>query len=144
MVSFAVPAGLWGCDEAAEDSDTGGETVTAEQTATADMLDGETTYTFAAPDKWVGKEATHAPIVEFQVGEGTVEVFTNHDMLGDHWIEYQYIRDQDGKLVGFIQHENTASEARVKFSLSKDTTSITAYSHCNQHDHWKGELKSVG
>ena len=140
-VSFAVPAGLWSC--AGEDKKTpaksgnGKAGDAAAMSAAVAKLEAEGILTMEDPGKWKGKEASHIPQVTFHEGEGALSLFTKHSMSEAHWITAHYLRDQDGKLIGFQAYKGTDAEARHRFELPKGTTRITAYSHCNKHGDWR-------
>jgi len=157
-VTVSVPAWVWGCggtsptstEPAAEDT-SGGEmaqpapapvaaatpAVSDEARAQVAAFEAETIYTAAVPGQWEGKAGSHVPQVTFQ--PGGAELFTQHGMAAEHWIDAQYIKDQDGNLIAFAAHAGTDAEARASFTLPEGTTQITAYSHCNLHGDWSAE-----
>ncbi len=151
-VSFAVPASLWSCTKEAKTS--GGPTKGASAggpsanmaaiTQKVTSLEAKGLLTEAKPGPWAGKQASHLPQVKFHKGEGAVTIFTKHGMSPSHWITAHYLRDQDGKLVGFHEYVGTDKEAKNRFNLPKGTTRITAYSHCNKHGDWQAaDTKTV-
>ncbi|NOY89631.1 MAG: hypothetical protein GXP55_00380 [Deltaproteobacteria bacterium] len=160
-VTVSVPAWVWGCgspeaSEPANDATAGGEVpsdaadmsgalgergagpeVSDAQRAQIAAFEGESVFTATAPGPWEGKAGSHVPQVSF--GPGRVELFTNHGMSPEHWIDAQYLKDQDGNVIAFAAHAGTDAEARANFTLPEGTTQITAYSHCNRHGDWSAE-----
>jgi len=113
--------------------------VSEEVCAQAAALEADAVYSAAQPGPWQGKAASHVPQVSFR--SGAVELVTRHGMSPEHWIDAQYVRDQDGALIGFASHVGTDEEARAVFSLPPGTTAITAYSHCNVHGDWSAPVR---
>lgn len=140
-VSVAVPAGLWSCTTDEQKKPVvpgkGAAGGMAANEAAVAKLEAEEILTMEKPGKWKGKEAGHLPQVTFHEGEGAVTLFTKHSMSEAHWITAHYLRDQDGKLLGFQAYKGTDAEAKHRFDLPKGTTKITAYSHCNKHGDWQ-------
>ena len=170
-VTVSVPTWVWGCggtSDAAEptsDASSGGEDTSATDTSATDTSGGlgmqgsvstvddaararvtafeaEGVLTAAQPGPWEGKAPGHVPQVTFQPGGG-VELFTDHPMSPEHYITAQYVKDQDGNVLGFATHEGTDAEARARFTLPAGTTQITAYSHCNRHGDWSADPASA-
>ena len=143
-VTVAVPSSLWGCGSKSKSENTvpegngaGGEPDTSAWEAKAKELEGNGILTADSPGKWDGKQGGHVPKVTFNEGEGTVTVETTHGMSEEHWITTQYVRDQNGKVVGLESFQGTDPKALSTFQVPEGTTELTAYSHCNLHDHWK-------
>ncbi len=151
--TFAVPASLWSCSEAKQGGTAGGGgTATGKKPAGqskewAGMVakfEADGILTQDKPGKWAGKQGSHIPRVTFHEGEGAVTLWTKHGMSPTHWITAHYLRDQDGKLLGFQAYAGTDKEAKHRFVLPKGTTKITAYSHCNKHGDWRAADSKVG
>lgn len=138
-VSFAVPASLWSCstEPPKKAAGGGGKEKGNDWAAQVAKLESEELLTKDKPGKWAGKEGSHLPQVTFHEGEGAVTLFTKHGMSEAHWITAHYLRNQDGKLIGFQAYAGTDTEAKHRFDLPKGTTRITAYSHCNKHGDWQ-------
>lgn len=142
-VTVAVPSWVLGCGgapAAKEPAGGGGDTPpagggdTSAWDAKAAELEGTGVLTTEAPGKWDGKAGSHAPQVSFAPGK--VNVMTKHPMTEEHWITVHYVRDQGGTIIGLKEYAGTDPEASTSFDLPEGTTEITAYSHCNKHDHW--------
>ncbi len=155
-VAVSVPAWVWGCGGSSEaagvgETSSGGEAVadttvdvsvaatgvSDEARAQVAALEAEAVYTASEPGPWEGKAGSHVPQVSFAVG--SVALFTDHGMSPEHWIDAQYVKDQDGNLIAFAAHAGTDAEARASFTLPEGTTQITAYSHCNRHGDWSAD-----
>lgn len=133
--SFVVPSWFSGCGGAVE------KNADWEQRA-ATLESSGTVYSKADPGKWAGKENGHTPSVVFNAN-GTVTVKTAHVMTAEHWITMQYVKNQDGIVIALREHPNTNTAAELVLKLPINTTRLTAYSHCNLHDHWTGEQVAV-
>ncbi len=116
----------------------------AETSAMVSKFEAAGVMTMEHPGKWKGKEGSHIPQVTMHKGEGAITLFTKHPMSPKHWITAHYLKDQDGKLIGFQLYEGTDKEARHRFMIPKGTTRITAYSHCNKHGDWKAADQKTG
>lgn len=146
-VTVSIPPAFWGCTKKTPDAGDSGEgtgggtaggAATEWATKVAD-LEKAGVFTTAEPGKWEGKAGSHVPQVTLNEGEGTIEVFTDHGMSEEHWITAQYLKDQDGKVIGFQAYEGTDEEARHTFEIPEGTTTVTAFSHCNKHDDWSAD-----
>ena len=143
-VTLSVPATLWGCNKNKTTTNSGANhKSTAAWEAKAQQLESTGVLTTDAPGKWDGKAGSHVPQVSFQQGQGTVTIHTAHGMSPEHYITAHYIRDQDGKIIGMKEYTGNESDATAVFTLPPKTVQITAYSHCNLHDHWAANAAST-
>ncbi|MEW6745910.1 MAG: desulfoferrodoxin family protein [Planctomycetota bacterium] len=140
-VTVAVPSFVWGCSRAEDVAEAVEVKKKEEWEKRAAALEQPGVHTTSSPGKWEGKAAGHVPQVTFRQGE--CELFTKHPMSEEHYITAHYLRNQDGIVIGWHDFQGTDPEARHTFTLPKGTTQITAYSHCNQHDHWKSDAAEV-
>lgn len=137
MVSAAVPVGLIGCDEPLPDA-TGAtsDELTPSLHSWVTELEEMSIFRRFEPGMWEGIEGTHLPILTFHNERREATVYTNHVMNEEHWIELQYLRDQDQKLIAAKQYSPQDALARWTFPLPPETTEIFAYSYCNLHGLW--------
>jgi len=80
--------------------------------------------------------------------EASTEEDSLHPMSAEHFIEYLYVKDQNGRVIHLQKWtaEEAANEASkpktkivfTKFELREDVTHMTPYSLCNLHGLWKG------
>jgi desulfoferrodoxin (superoxide reductase-like protein) len=157
-ISIAVGANLWGCtkepkkdilkNKEASSSQPSPSRSTkispADASALVEKYEASGIHTINHQGKWKGKDASHLPQVTLHEGEGEITLFTEHPMKKNHWITSHYLRNQDGKLIGFQFYEETDPEARHRFEIPKGTTKITAFSHCNKHGVWKAKENQLG
>ena len=152
-VTVAVPAWVLGCGSKSPSPKgpgggdmSGGDMAAAEPNseweARASELESNTVLTTAEPGDWDGKAGSHVPQVSFE--DGAAVIFTGHPMTEEHWITVHYIKNQDGMVIGLQEYAGTDAEAKTSFELPEGTTEITAYSHCNKHDHWSADPAAVG
>ena len=154
-VTVSVPGWVVACGGSSDDAEpeptggggetTGGGEATGGDVAATDAdrvaaLEEGGVFTAAEPGQWTDKAPSHVPQVTF--AEGIVELFTQHGMSPEHYITAQYVKDQDGALIGLATHEGTDAEARASFAIPAGTTQITAYSHCNIHGDWSADPAS--
>jgi len=77
----------------------------------------------------------HVPKVTF--GSNSLGISVNHSMTPDHYITTIYIKDQDDKIFGLKELlPITDKIPYAEFGVPKGTTSISAFSFCNVHNHW--------
>lgn len=72
-------------------------------------------------------------IPQYNIDNQEVEVFVNHVMEDDHYIEWIMIDYGDKQI---IKHFKPGEEARIKVSYQKG---MKAYSYCNKHSLWVNE-----
>ena len=72
----------------------------------------------------------HAPALTVANGKATATV--NHSMAEDHWIQYLWAKDQDGKVVA-VKKLDPAEQPVLKFDVPKGATSLTAFEFCNKY-----------
>ena len=64
---------------------------------------------------------------------------------GKHWIEFVYVKDQDGKVV--CKHQFDAAETspvhKCPDALPASVTTVTSYEYCNLHGLWTGPTLKV-
>ena len=100
-----------------------------------------TALTWEDPGEWVDKAPSHVPSVTIEAGKATIS--TEHVMSNAHYITHQYLRDQDGVLIGLVEHANDDEGATATSTLPSGTTQVTAYSYCNLHDLWISDALDV-
>jgi desulfoferrodoxin (superoxide reductase-like protein) len=139
-VAIALPPAVGGCLS-------GSQPITVERNYVweqrASQLESGGVLTQTNPGAFAGKEAAHVPQVTYDSRSQTVVVFTDHPMAKDHWITTQYIRNQDGVVIGLKEYSGGDAEARATFILPQGTTSITVFSYCNLHGDWTGASTDV-
>ena len=136
-----IPFKLIGCGTEEESS----EVNAAWESRATDLesMAGKEIRTAAKPGPWEAKVGGHLPEMTVDNALNQVTVVTNHGMSEEHYITTIYVRDQNRLVVGLKEFFPTDAEARVIFPLPKGTTSVTAYSNCNLHDHWKTEPVTI-
>ncbi len=143
-VSVGVPATLWGCSKNKTSTNMPSDMESkAKWDATAAQLERDGVLTNEVQGKWEGKAGSHVPQVSFNMGEGTVTLETKHGMSPEHYITAHYVRDQNNRIVGLVRYTGNESAAKSTMKLPRGTTKITAYSHCNLHDHWASGVTKI-
>lgn len=111
-------------------------------------------WTRSAPatGQGAGAAATHVPVVTVS-GTGLVQVTfaMAHPMTSAHWITTIYVRDQDGLVIGLRDFGQAAllpqfsrgEIPEMQFQAPPGTRQVRAYSYCNLHQHWAGDVESV-
>ncbi|NOS73946.1 MAG: hypothetical protein HOO93_04165 [Methyloglobulus sp.] len=97
-------------------------------------------YTKVSLGRWVGKEATHLPVVEITKAAGgtTVKIVTPHEMKAyEHYIVKHVLLDKHYKFIDEHLFEPTQDKtAESTFTLKGYSGAIYALSLCNKHDLW--------
>jgi len=131
-----LPWQLTGCGDGAD--------ISTDWETRATELEGLTAIrTEINPGPWGEKVGGHLPTVEVASDKSSVTVRTNHGMSEEHYISTIYIRDQDGVVIGLQEFSPSDAEPVAMFTLPLGTTSVTAYSYCNLHDHWMTEAYTL-
>lgn len=136
-----LPAKLIGCGT--EEEGTEVNTLWESRATDLESMAGKQIRTEADPGPWEAKVGGHLPEMTVDNALNQVTVVTNHGMSEEHYITTIYVRDQKGFVVGLKEFSPTDAEAKVIFPLPKGTTSVTAYSNCNLHDHWMTEPVTI-
>merc|ERR1711907_275669 len=114
------------------------------------IRDDKPIFTEANPGKWDGKEDTHVPIAKVIKTGSTedtnsiLEIEIPHKMNKDHWIDYLYAKNQDGKIIFHEKFGHDAREARLYHLLEPQDKEVTPYAHCNLHGTWSGDTMVKG
>jgi superoxide reductase len=97
-------------------------------------------FTEKSPGRWVGKEATHLPLIEITKAEdGTsVKITTTHEMKGyEHYIVKHVLLDKNYKFIDEHLFDPTKDLVAVStFVLKNYNGKVYALSLCNKHDLW--------
>lgn len=98
----------------------------------------EEVFTRAAPGKWAGKEATHAPTFSFSAGK--LVITTAHVMEAAHFISSQQLRNRDGRLISEKTYKAGADAANPSSVHAVDLSlfpHFDVFSRCNLHGLWR-------
>jgi len=100
-----------------------------------------------------GAPEEHLPVVTVtDPGLLKVTFVENHPMTAEHWITTLYVRDQNGIVIvlrDFGQAALLPQFARDEVPEIEDvqaprgTTQVRAYSYCNLHQAWVGDLTEL-
>lgn len=97
-------------------------------------------YTKESLGRWVGKEATHLPVVEVTkaAGNTTVKIVTPHEMKAyEHYIIKHVLLNKHYKFMEehlFDPAQDKTAES--SFTLKGYSGAVYALSLCNKHDLW--------
>lgn len=85
----------------------------------------------------------HLPHIKLGSTRTYATITTMQLQRDDHVVEAQYIRDQDGIVVGYHEVASDARRVESGFDLPDGTTSIVAYQYCSRHGAWKSAPQST-
>jgi desulfoferrodoxin (superoxide reductase-like protein) len=143
--AVVLPAFVGGIGAGCGDDGGGGTDVNEAWEALAVTAEGTMIYDASTPwSDGTAKAGSHVPAVAL---DGTAAIVTTpHSLDSGHYITMIYLRDQDGVIVALEEFSAPSTEAEsqiASFSVPAHVTSVTAYSHCNQHDVWRSASISV-
>lgn len=117
-------------------------TPTLAQAKTAQSVPGpsDVYYTKESLGRWVGKEATHLPVVEITKAAGgtNVKIVTPHEMNAyEHYIVKHVLLDSHYKFMDEHLFDPTQDKmAQSSFTLKDYSGTVYVLSLCNKHDLW--------
>lgn len=134
----SLPVSLSGCLNT--DDKQGVQTNPQWQELTAN-LEAAGLYSMSNPGPWAGKEAGHTPKARM-VSATECEVTVNHVTKSDHFIQYIYLKDPQGRVVAFQElqaADSTATQVKVRLALPAGVPQVIPYAFCNLHNNWVGD-----
>ena len=57
----------------------------------------------------------------------------------DHYIEFVYVRNETGKIVGIQKFVPTDLVPTLTFTAAESSGALTPFAYCNLHGMWKGD-----
>ena len=96
----------------------------------------DTVLSAAAPGEWEGKEGKHVPQLTVEDGKATITV--PHGMDDDHFINFIWAKDAEGKVVASAELK-ASDEPKLEFEVPEGCSVLTAYESCNLHSVWCSE-----
>lgn len=96
------------------------------------------------PGPWTEKVNAHTPSAEVSADGTNVTVSVPHPMDEEHYIVALYLSDSTGKVIAKKQlNPLEHPEAQYTFDIPANTTVMTPWALCDDHDLWMGSSVNV-